>query len=233
MRNPISLLIVLLLFGSTLQAGESGPALFMPVPALPAPDPAPLETKSKGKAFMLSFLLPGLGEYYVGARTKAKVFFAAELTLWLTYAGFITYREWRVQDYRAYAAAHANVDLQGKESGYFIDIGNYDSIEEYNAAKLRARELSALYDDVDAYYWSWRDREYRYRFEELRISADRADNRALFVLGAIFANHVVSAVDAVWSAHKHQSGPGALDWSLRFGDGAITPYISLNLVTRF
>jgi len=59
--------------------------------------------KSKGKAFILSLVLPGLGERYAGSHRKAHFFMASEVTLWLTYAGFISYREWRKQDYKTFA----------------------------------------------------------------------------------------------------------------------------------
>jgi hypothetical protein len=156
--------------------------------------PAVLQPKSKGKAFLFSFVLPGLGEKYVGADRKGAVFMATELTLWLSYAGFITYRDWRKEDYKTYAATHAGVDLDGKSDSYFVDVGNYDSIHDYNAAKLRQRNLADYYRDIEANFWQWESQQQREKFDQLRISADRADNQSLFVIGAIFANHILSAL---------------------------------------
>jgi hypothetical protein len=168
--------------------------------------------KSKGKAFFLSMLLPGLGERYAGRPHRAQFFLGTEIALWLSYAGFLNYREWRSDDYHSYAAAHGAVVLSGKTDSYFVDIGNYDSIDDYNAAKLRQRNLPAYYRDVEKYYWKWQTPAERKKFEQLRLSADRADNRAMFVLGAIVANHLVSAIDAIWSTHSfnkaHRTGVG-------------------------
>ena len=55
--------------------------------------------KSKGKAFFLSLLLPGLGERYVGSNTKSQIFVGTEVLLWLGYAGFNRYSAWRKEDY--------------------------------------------------------------------------------------------------------------------------------------
>ncbi|MBN2413642.1 hypothetical protein JXQ31_18330 [candidate division KSB1 bacterium] len=190
--------------------------------------------KSRGKAFLYSLILPGLGEKYAGADKKAQFFFASEITLWMGYAGFITYRDWRKEDYKTYAASYAGVDLEGKSDSYFVDIGNYDSIYEYNAAKLRQRNLPDYYRDVEQYYWNWDNDTHRQKFDQLRISADKANNRAIFVVGAILANHVISAIDAVWSVYKYENTREAtMDWNIQLGDGVMNPNINVSLTARF
>jgi len=237
-------IIILLMSLISTQAGETGlvlehffpvrPALIAEVAAAPA---LPLQTfsepKSKGKAFLMSLLLPGLGERYCGAARKSELFMGTEIALWLGYAGFITYREWREDEYHSYAVAHAGVDPAGKTETYYIDISNYADIDAYNAAKLRQRNLADYYKDVDANYWKWESDAHRVRFDQMRLSAARADNRATFVLGAIFANHLISAIDAVWSVHKHNSKLAQrLDWDVRLGDGMIQPNVNLSLQVR-
>ena len=193
-----------------------------------------LTQKSKGKAFLLSLILPGLGERYVGSNTKAQIFMATEVSLWLSYAGFVTYRDWRKQDYKTFAAAHASVELRGKSDSYFIDLGNYQSIYDYNAAKLRQRNLPEYYTDVETYFWNWDSSASRARFEQLRISADKADNRALFAIGAILANHVISAIDAIWSVTRYnRNQQSTIDWGIRFGAGPWQPSVNLSLSASF
>jgi len=186
--------------------------------------------KSKGKAFFMSLLVPGLGERYAGRPTRASRFMAAEILLWLGYTGFVKYRDWREEDYMNYAAAYADVDLQGKDKAYFINIGNYNSIEEYNAAKLRQRNLPKYYRNVEKYYWKWESEGRRAKFDQLRISSDLANNHSTFVIGAIFANHIISAIDAVIMVHKHnQQSSSAWSWDVRFGDGVLEPVVQVGL----
>ncbi|MBD3386280.1 hypothetical protein GF407_15325 [candidate division KSB1 bacterium] len=154
--------------------------------------------KSKGKAFLMSLIIPGLGQRYAES-DKSRLFMVAEVGLWLTYTGLITYRDWKREDYRIYAATHANVVLQGKSDSYFIDVGNYNSIDDYNAAKLRQRNLPDYYHNTGKYYWKWASEAHRQKFDEMRVTSDQADNRALFALGAIFANHIFSAIHSIWS----------------------------------
>ncbi len=190
--------------------------------------------KSKGKAFFFSLIVPGMGQRYAGKRLRSEIYLATELTLWLSYTGLIQYREWRKQDFKAFAAAHAGVDLNGKSESYFIDVENYASIYEYNAAKLRQRNLNKYYRDVEGFYWQWDSESNRQKYEQLRISADTADNRALFVIGAILANHVISAIDAVWTVHKvNKARQSSVNWDVQFGDGYMQPTVLVSMSKQF
>ncbi len=191
-------------------------------------------TKNKGKAFFMSLLLPGWGQHYAESKTKRAVFLGIEVGLWLSYAGFTTYGNWRQEDYETYAATHAGVNLEGKNNTYFIDVGNFASIYEHNAYRLQQRNFNKYYQDIDFYFWEWDSQQSRDAFDRLRISADTADNRALFVLGAIVANHIVSAIDAVWSVHRYEkSRLSTIDWDVRFGDGRIQPTVNVSFTAHF
>jgi len=192
------------------------------------------EPKNRGKAFFMSLLLPGWGQHYAGARTKRNIFFGLEIGMWASYSGFTTYSAWREQDYKTYAATHAGVNLDGKNNTYFIDVGNFASIYEHNGYRLQQRNFNKYYQDIDFYYWQWDSQASRDKFDQLRISADTADNRALFMLGAIVANHVISAIDAVWSVHKYEKARlSTIDWDIRFGDGYVQPAMSFSLNAHF
>jgi hypothetical protein len=192
------------------------------------------EEKSKGKALLLSLMLPGLGQRYTAAKTKANIFLGAEITLWLGYAGFLTYSDWRRDEYESYAALHAGIDPADKTDTYYTNIGNYDDIEQYNAAKLRQRNLADYYRDTESYYWKWDSAANKFHFDQLRISSERARNRSTFVIGAILANHLVSAIDAVWSVNRHNRNLSSrMEWNLQFGDGWLRPNLLFSLQKNF
>lgn len=158
--------------------------------------------KHRGKAFIRSLLLPGSGERYLGKKTLAKAFLITEVTLWVSYFAFREYGNWVRDDALAYAATHSGAGIDGKPSQYYVDIGNYSDIYEYNDAKQRMREFDKVYD-TDDYFWEWDSDQNRREFENMRIAGDRAINRSVFVLGGIFANHLLSAIDAVWQTYRH------------------------------
>jgi hypothetical protein len=179
-----------------------------------APTPTNPVNRSKGKALFLSFLVPGLGEYYSGHQTRAKTFFITEVLLWSTYTGFKIYENWIEDEYQVFASNHALVDASDKAHKFYVNIGNYDNIYDYNAAKLNYRQLEDVYPD--SYAWNWDSNANRHDFKMMRIRADNANYRALFALGAILLNHVVSAIDAVWVSRVVEDSDHQPKQSLNF-----------------
>jgi TM2 domain-containing membrane protein YozV len=167
-----------------------------------ASDDQPKPYKDRKKALLRSLIIPGAGEYYLGKKSLARAFFATEVTLWLGYFAFQQYGKWVRQDALAFAATHSGAKLAGKPSQFFVDIGNYTDVYQYNDAKLRYGENEKYYAEAD-YFWSWDQDSNRQKFENMRIASDRARNRSTYVLGAVFANHLISAIHASWQTHRY------------------------------
>ena len=51
---------------------------------------------------------------------------------------------------------HAGVSAEGKDDQFFIDVGNFMSVADYNDKRLRDREPDKLYDPLKGYSWRWR-----------------------------------------------------------------------------
>lgn len=162
-----------------------------------------VKEKSKGKAFLFSMLIPGAGEYYVGRKFRAKSFFMSELALWITFGALRTYGDWNKNEYKIFARTHAGANTDNKKHRYFVDLGNFNNIYEYNDYQLNERELEDVYPETKEYFWQWDNAANRDKFERMRIRSDNAYYRALFVTGIIFVNHLGSAIDAIWVTHKH------------------------------
>jgi hypothetical protein len=174
---------------------------------------------SKRKAIFMSLLIPGWGEYYAGRKTRAKSFFITELILWSTYAGFKIYENWIEDEFIVFAETHAQAQPEGKRHKYYVNLGNYDNIYEYNAAKLNYRSLDDVYPETPEYYWQWDSPANKHDFKMMRIRADNANYRALFSLGLILVNHVVSAVDAVWVTRNQNEGITEKPLKIHFSSG--------------
>jgi hypothetical protein len=153
------------------------------------------------KAFFLSLLIPGAGQYYVGEKGWAKTFLLSEGLLWLGYAGFREYGSWRENDYRVFASVHAGVDPEGKDAEFFNDVGFYDSVFERNRVTLWEEGPEALLvPEGSQPSWAWDGEASRLTFRSLRSSSLTARERSLYVVGGIIMNHVMSAIQAARSA---------------------------------
>lgn len=159
---------------------------------------------SRTKAFFLSLLIPGAGEYYLGSKKRALTFLGIEVGLWAGYLALKGYGSWIEQDYQLYAVRHASIDRRGKDHEYYVDIGNFDDLTQYNEEKLRQRDINSLYPDTDKFLWKWDKTLSREKYRDMRVKSDQIYQSALFVIGGIFINHVVSSLDALRLAKKQK-----------------------------
>ena len=173
-----------------------------------AEDPAQRAEKSVPAAALYSLLVPGMGELYVGRYSSGKYFTIAEGALWLTYISFQVYGGWVQTDARNFARQHAGITLQDRPDQYYVDIGNFSSLDAFNEEMLRERQIHKLY--APGALWSWDSGENREAYRQMRVSSDEVFNNSRFVIGAIVINHVISAVNAARMAMAHNEGtPGA------------------------
>ena len=145
-----------------------------------------------------SAFLPGWGQKSMGFSNRARMFQYLETGLVLTIVGTSTFSNIMKKNYMSFAYQHANVSSGGKSHEYWVDIGNYDTIEDYNAEHLRNREMDALYPEDLKWSWVWDSSENRKAFEKKRIQSDQLKLAASFGVGALVLNHVVSAIDALY-----------------------------------
>lgn len=164
---------------------------------------------SIGGAFIRSALIPGWGQRATGAKGAARNFFVAEAGLWLGVISFNVHGNWLKDDYRLLASEHAEVDTRGKSDKYYVDVGNFADIEEYNQSRLQRRDVAALYDPA-THHWQWDTEANRNRFADLRLRSDRSFSRSELFVAAILANHIISGIHAAWLARK-QSDEGKPD----------------------
>jgi hypothetical protein len=192
----------------------------------PSPPPAgllqegvapPREKKSVALAALYSLALPGMGELYAGSFSSGRYFLAAEGALWLTYAIFQVRADALRDDARSFAVARAGVSLAGKNDQYFVDIGNFLSIDDYNEKKLRDRDVDKLYDPALGYSWRWDADASRASYRDQRVSSDDMYNNRKFVVAVVVINHVASAINAARSAVAHNKEVAGAASGLEFG----------------
>lgn len=184
--------------------------------------------KSAKKAFFLSLIVPGAGQYYVGEKTWAKRFLVAEGTLWLTYFGFRAYGSWRENDYRLFAAHHAGVKQAGKDEAFFDDVGFYISVYEYNRVARWEDGVDAhVYPEKPVPAWEWEDDEARFRFRALHSSSITARRRALYVIGGVIVHHVLSGIQAARAVRALEVPSSASGWWVEPLDG---PRLGIRMV---
>lgn len=158
--------------------------------------------KSVSKAILYSALLPGMGEFYVGSRKKARYFFAVEAISWLGFLSYHTYGNWKEDDYISFARERAGARLEDKDKLFHDWVGFYDDIDQFNEfGRVQDRERPYLVDN-ESNHWRWRSRTDKAAYRELKNSSREAFRRRDFTVGVMILNRIVSIIDAVHDARK-------------------------------
>jgi TM2 domain-containing membrane protein YozV len=205
-------------------------------------DEAP-EKKSPLLAGLMSAILPGAGEFYVGEYLKAAIFFAVEaalITVAVVYnnkgddltAQFEAFADehWSAVDYSEYIMAHYNElglaeqcsirispdenlrpwervnwnDMNGCERmiSVFSHVLPPHGQQQYYELIGKYRQYSSGWDEFSGN--SYNDvPQIMLDYSHLRGQANDAYNIAAKAVIGIYINHLLSAIDAAWSAARY------------------------------
>lgn len=153
-------------------------------------------------ALLRSIIFPGWGQHYLGNKHLARQMMKTEASLWLLRSLFSGAHEWYKQDYRAFATLHAGVSYRLKPDIYYYRLGRYDSIEDFNQAQLRIRNIDAIYARSTDNNWEWDSSANRERYTEIRQASLRAAKAASFTLGGMVINRAVAAIQVLFLSRK-------------------------------
>ncbi len=164
----------------------------------------PAKKKSMWKAAGLSFVLPGAGQYYLGRKSKAKVFLGIDVAAWAGFVGYKVYSHWKKDDLINYASTHASAQLAGKSDEYLDLVGFYSSTRQYNAEGRVGDRERPYYDESSEYYWQWASDSERTVYRSLKNASREANRRAQFMIGLAVVNRIISTIDAIRDARRQE-----------------------------
>ena len=150
------------------------------------------------KAKLQSLVLPGWGEQTLGESKRAQSFFIREAAFWLIYIGVKKTSDWYESDYTAFAELHANVDMEGKDYLFAVNLGHYDSFEQYNDIKERQRQVENKYEKDKGLEWQCDNSAKRIKYDEMRIKSVTYDKHARFVISGLILHRLVSFIDVIY-----------------------------------
>ena len=152
------------------------------------------ERKDHIKAFLLSFALPGLGQYYAESPGNAKIFIATELAIWGGYYYNTFIKKSYRQDYLSQAALHAGVNPSDFGASYLNALGSFDSSFDYNQYQFQIDNNPELY--TGSLVWKWDSGRERSYFKKLRERELDYKNYARYCIAGIILNHFLSGLNA-------------------------------------
>lgn len=163
------------------------------------------DKKSYGLSILYSALLPGMGELYAGDYSSGKYYTIADGLLIGAAIGFDLYSTHQINLYKSYGRDQGAFKYNQENDEFFTNAGLYLNADDYNNAMLLRGETNSLIDK-NKYDWSWSDSQARSKYRELWKKAENAKNNIRFVVGAMFVNRVISAINAVRVAKNYNKG---------------------------
>jgi hypothetical protein len=161
--------------------------------------------KKPGIGVILSAAIPGTGEIYAGSWIKGAVFFVAEVALWVGYSKYHDNGQKWENQFETYADTYWDIN---KWKGEYIEGTDPYTHELPDTKTQQYYEMIGKYDQFMMGWKDWhrggpdltiRRNEYetmRHKSNEEFINASRC---AMAALG----NHLLSALDATWTIHRH------------------------------
>ena len=155
------------------------------------------QVNGNAKTKLQSLLLPGWGQHSLGESKRANDYFIREAAIWLIFVGSKKSADWYESDYTAFAELHANVDMAGKNYLFAVNMGHYNSLDEYKDTKQRQR-LENEYEGDKNFDWQWDNSTNRIKFDNMRIKSVTLDKYAKFSIGGLILHRMVSFFDMIY-----------------------------------
>ena len=152
-------------------------------------------------ALLKSMILPGWGEKTMREDSRAKLFMYTDIAIVFTHILGKSFERWYVDEYSGYAELYANADMQGKDYSFILNMSTYNTMSDYNQDMSNQRNFDDIYNNQD-YNWEWKNKQSRYRFNELRESSIIASKFAEFAIAGLIINRFISCVDVIYLKNK-------------------------------
>jgi len=271
MMKTVAAVTALLLCAGAVHAGEGYSLRWLPatsaditeesptgLSAFDEIDPSESDGISTGRAVLYSLLIPGLGDYKAGNKTRAWVFFGIDAALWTTLIVSEVQGHQREDEYQQYALLFAGISQTGHSDDFYALLREYDNSDLYeadikaegrvelwppdnpngqdpNVGYIRLQQYFEQNRVADYEEWEWQSLANKVQFQETRSASKNAYRRSQYALAALAANRVVSAIFAYASTRgshgdsSQQSRRYQLDFTLPQPDYEA----SVTLIRRF
>lgn len=197
MKKYMAILLAILMLSSALHAGEN---------------------KSAAKAMLLSAVVPGTGQAYLGSYTKTGIFLTTELLLLGTTMRLNNEVDWSIDRYQNFAHNQVGTPV-GSDKTTYQNLQNYISSDAYNAdMEHDAWAYFVLYyNDIASYQqyveenrisedeaWDWGDYETWKKYRNYRSDKQNMEMYSNLAVAAVVLNHIVGVIDTALTASSQK-----------------------------
>ena len=173
-----------------------------------------LISANHGTGILKNLIIPGWGfEQLENHKDQSKKFFLREAIIWSSFLTSRTSSDLFEDYYISYGIDYSNADILRYDEGYSINVGNYDSMSEYNEAMLRKRKPEDVYPYGEGYDWEWNSTNNRLKYKKiLQVSRD-LDKIGDFAVASLLIHRAVSVINYMYYAQTGKNSKFSSDIS--------------------
>lgn len=140
-----------------------------------------------------SILLPGLGERKLGHYEQSKKFMISEVLTWTSLFIFDEFSSSYKSDFRNHAVMYASVDWSNKNDTFAANVGNFNSMQDYNEYQAWIGNWDGMYEDNGQFHWDWNnDSVTRNKYDAWRNKSSNYKEYQEFAVAALILNRMIS-----------------------------------------
>ncbi len=174
-----------------------------------------------------SLIIPGWGEASLGHQKSSRLFINSEVLLFVSCLSAYKIGEIRKNEYIAFANKYAGAK-NISDHRYWVDIGNYNSNQEFDEEHLRMRDGKHGQWSSNPWFWEGGD-SYRKRFEKMRINSDQLFFTGKFIIGGIIFNHIVSGINTLYLTRTYKKASHSFLPTVEFHNNIVHYVFKLEL----
>lgn len=200
--------------------------------------PGPRGRKSPALAGLLSAILPGLGQAYLGQQS-AYAFLGIEAAAWIAHASLRDTGKDKEREYKRYADAHWTFErYRDPNSGPCTSDGHSDQgVQDSTLVFLYETRRDDWYEDIGKltiYSCGWDSPDNRLFYRDMRDDSNDFLRASRYATSIVLLNHIVSALAAAKGAASHnQHLTGNLDLQIDLEASLLRPGATVALRRTF
>lgn len=181
--------------------------ILIPIHQTKAQEVEKVKSTSPGMAFLKSAIFPGWGHLSLGNehKTRAYTHMGAEIVLLVSYFGISSRNVALQQNMYAHVAQNAQTSIKGRDRAYQLAVGQFSSLQAYNAYQELNRNWAAYLDDIPANRWQWSSDQAQADYIRIRNEIDSNEQQLPFLVSAMIGNRVLSGISAFIRARNQLS----------------------------
>jgi len=153
-----------------------------------------------------NMIVPGVGFPNTEQYSKVKKhYLLREVVIWGTLFSSRQSSDIYEANYINYGFDYSGTDVADFNSQYAINVGDYDSMSDYNNAMLGKRLPDRVYPQDEGYDWSWELSNNRLKYRDMLRTSRDLDKIGDFAIAGLIIHRIVGLINYNYLMNKGKS----------------------------